>query len=237
MPVDIKWFPPSWVQLKAKSKVIYIDPAYLKWHFVKYPTNIVYSDWPDEIDGMPENLEKGNLLLITHSHKDHCKVVTINRLRDTDTMVLAPKRCTKALGDNFKVVKPGDKVVFEDVLIRAVDAYNTENGSSTRKNHHKGDGVGYLITIEGQTIYHAGDTDFIPEMKKFGHIDVALLPAGGTFTMDVLEAIEAALVIKPTVVMPMHFKDADLQKFKTKIELSSSIKVVSLKTGESYKLE
>ena len=74
--------------------------------------------------------------------------------------------------------------------IKVVDAYNTPQGSSTRKLHKKGNCVGYVITIEGKTIYHAGDTDFIPEMKELGKIDVALLPIGGKFTMDIEEAVK-----------------------------------------------
>lgn len=56
--------------------------------------------------------------------------------------------------------------------------------------NHKGIGVGYLITMGGKTIYHAGYTDFIPEMMEFGDVDVALLPIGGTFTMDIQEAVD-----------------------------------------------
>jgi len=62
-------------------------------------------------------------------------------------------------------------MTFGDIEIKPVDAYNTEQGSSTRKVHHKGYGVGYLIGIGTNTIYHAGDTDFIPEMRGFGGID------------------------------------------------------------------
>ena len=79
MPALIKWFPPSWVQVKAKKRVIYIDPAYLSTNFAHYPKRIEYSKWPDPIDGLPEELERGDIILITHHHKDHCKKVTVNR--------------------------------------------------------------------------------------------------------------------------------------------------------------
>ncbi|MBW1716422.1 MAG: MBL fold metallo-hydrolase [Deltaproteobacteria bacterium] len=127
-------------------------------------------------------------------------------------------------------------MIFGDIKIKPVDAYNTERGSSTRKVHHKGYGVGYLITIGTNTIYHAGDTDFIPEMREFGDIDMALLPIGGTYTMDIKEAVEAAIAIKPKVVIPMHRSKADPQEFKEKVEAISHIKVVALQIGEVYHL-
>jgi L-ascorbate metabolism protein UlaG (beta-lactamase superfamily) len=174
MPVSIKWFPPSWFQIKTRDKIIYIDPAYLKKYYTKYP------------------------------HKDHCKGATVNRLRHTDTLVVAPKRCIKELGKDIEVIKPGEEKTSGDIKIKAVEAYNTEQGNSTKKVHHKGDCVGYLTTLNGKTIYHAGDTDFIPEMKELRDIEVALLPIGGTFTMDIQEAVEAAIAIKPKIVIPMH---------------------------------
>jgi len=86
-------------------------------------------------------------------------------------------------------------------------------------------------------IYHAGDTDFIPEMKKLGKIDVAMLPIGGIFTMDVEEAACAALAIKPKIVVPMHYKKkGNTQEFKIKVEAKSEIKTIVLKIGEVYEL-
>ena len=91
--------------------------------------------------------------------------------------------------------------------------------------------------MKGKTIYHAGDTDFIPEMKELSDVDVALLPIGGTFTMDIQEAVEAAIAIKPKIVIPMHNFKADPKEFKDKVEARSDIKVVPLKIGEVYHLK
>jgi L-ascorbate metabolism protein UlaG (beta-lactamase superfamily) len=235
MPVTIKWFPPSWFQIKTKNLIIYIDPAYLRSYYTHYPNKIEFSKWPDEIDGLPEKLEKADLILATHDHKDHAKDVTVNRLRRKNTLVAGPKRCTKNLGKDIKVVESGEQFAFKGIKIRVVDAYNTAKGSSTRKVHHKGNGVGYVLTAENKRIYHAGDTDFIPEMKQLGWVDVALLPIGGTFTMDLTEAVQAAIAIKPSVVIPMHRSKADPQDFKRKVEKISKIKVVPLQIGEVFK--
>jgi len=236
MSIVIRWFPPSWFQIKYKDKIIYIDPAWMRTLFTNYPKKVEFSKWPDPIDGLPEkDLEKADMILITHSHKDHCKRVTVNRLKKKDTLVIAPEQCLKELDKDTKMIGPGEKISFGNIFVKAVDAYNTPEGRSTRKVHKKGKCVGYLISIADKRIYHAGDTDFIPEMKKFGKVDVAMLPIGGTFTMNVDEAVEAALVIKPLMVIPMHFKKkGNPQAYKKKVEAKSNIKVVLLKIGEVY---
>lgn len=235
--ISIKFFQPSWFLIKTDSKIIYIDPAYLSKYYTKYPKKIDFTKWPDPIDGLPDrDLEKADLILITHHHKDHCKVVAVNRLKKTDTLILAPKVCIKELGDNIKITKPGDKINVGEIEIETTFAYNTEQGSSTKKVHYKGECVGFLICINGRRIYHAGDTDFIPEMKNLGKVDVALLPIGGTYTMNIKEAVQAADTIKPKVAIPMHNMKASLNEFKHKTEALGT-KVVILRIGEVYKLE
>ncbi len=93
------------------------------------------------------------------------------------------------------------------------------------------------MTVEGKTIYHAGDTDVIPEMGELGAVDVALLPIGGTFTMDTQDAVDAAIAINPGIVIPMHYLKADPEEFKNKVEARSDIKVVPLRIGEVYHIK
>jgi L-ascorbate metabolism protein UlaG (beta-lactamase superfamily) len=236
MTVAIKWFPPSWVQIKTLDKIIYIDPAYLRTYFLKYPQKIEFSKWPDPIDGLPENLEKGDIILITHEHADHCKKITADRLKSENTIVVAPKRTIKKLGSDIRVIEPGEELTVNNIRIKAVFAYNRADGNSTRKIHRRGFGVGYRITVEDNIIYHAGDTDLIPEMNELGPVDVALLPIGGTYTMDVGEAVKAAQLIKPGVVIPIHHAKADPSEFKSKLEAASFTKVMLLQTGEIYYL-
>ena len=87
MTIEIKWFPPSWLQLKIGKTILYTDPAYLRTNFTNYPKRIEFSKWPDPIDGLPEELEKADIILITHHHKDHCKAVTVNRLKKSSTLI------------------------------------------------------------------------------------------------------------------------------------------------------
>jgi L-ascorbate metabolism protein UlaG (beta-lactamase superfamily) len=91
-----------------------------------------------------------------------------------------------------------------------------------------------LITMGEKTIYHAGDTDFIPEMKNLRNVYLALLPSGGTYTMDNLEAAEAALAIKPEFVIPIHRWNTNPDEFKHNVEAKSKLKVILLKPGEEF---
>ena len=235
-PIQIKWFPPAWFQIKTENLVIYIDPAYLRTNFIHYPKTIEYSKWPDAIDGLPEELEKGDIILITHHHKDHCKQITVNRLRNEKTKVLATKQCTKELGKITTVVKPGMKIEMANVKVRTTEAYN-ENKGKTKLMHKKGVGVGYVITIKNKTIYHAGDTDLITEIEHLQNIDVALLPIGGRdFTMGLSDAVKAAKKINPKVVVPMHRFESDAQEYKKLLENETSIKVELLNIGETFQL-
>ncbi len=85
--------------------------------------------------------------------------------------------------------------------------------------------MGVILEVEGKKLYYAGDTDFVSEMKglKDEGIDVAFLPIGGTYTMDVPEAVEAALTIRPRMVVPTHYNllsetMADPEELKGKLE-------------------
>ncbi len=236
MVVSLKWFPPSWVQIKADNKIIYIDPAYLRTYYLRHPNKIEFTKWPQPIDGLPEKLEKADLILVTHDHKDHAKDVTIQRLWEKNTGLFGPRRCQKKLAQDMTVITAGQKIAFEDIHVKAVEAYNQPKAGGDKIWHPKGNGIGYLITVQDRRIYHAGDTDFIPEMKQLGPVDLALLPIGGTYTMDLDAAVQAALTIQPRVVVPMHHLKADPQEFKTKIEAKSGIRCAILQIGEPFSL-
>ena len=102
MSISIKWFPPSWFQLKIENLIIYIDPAYLRSYYTRYPKKIEFSKWPDPIDGLPEKLEKADLILVTHDHKDHAKAITINRLRKKKHNCGGPRTLYEKFGDGYQ---------------------------------------------------------------------------------------------------------------------------------------
>jgi L-ascorbate metabolism protein UlaG (beta-lactamase superfamily) len=92
--------------------------------------------------------------------------------------------------------------------------------------------VGYLISYNEKSIYFAGDTDLIPEMRGLGKVDIAFLPIGGTFVMDINEAIDAVCVINPKVVFPMHQSKVNPQVFKSEVNAKSGSRVIILEVGD-----
>jgi len=208
--LKLKWLGHASWKIKVAGKTVYIDP------------------YQGDYD------EKADIILVTHSHFDHCDVNKIKMIRGDDTIIIAPEDCVQKIGPPVKTLKPGEKTTIEDIVIEAVEAYNYKRFRSPGNPYHpKGFGVGYLIHAEGKTIYHAGDTDFIPEMKQLKGIDVALLPSGGTYTMDNEEAAEAALAIEPKIAVPMHIWDTDPREFRRRVESVSDIRVVILRPGDT----
>lgn len=154
------------------------------------------------------------IILITHPHYDHCSEEDIRLIQTEDTTIVCPADCASKLQGKVKTIKPGDKISIKGVSIEATPAYNVGKSFHPRASGW----VGFLISIGQKRIYHAGDTDLISEMDEIT-TDVALLPIGGTYTMDAKEAAEAATKINPEVAVPMHYGDIvgqakDAQRFK-----------------------
>lgn len=166
---------------------------------------VVYID-PYQIQGGP----KADIVLVSHEHFDHCSVDDLKKVVGPNTVVVAHDQSkaelSKLKAKEIKILKPGDKVKLGNVNVEAVPAYNVNKFREPGKPFHpKEDGkLGYVVTLNGVRIYHAGDTDHIPEMKDI-RVDIALLPVSGTYVMTVQEAAEAAAAINPKVVIPMHY--------------------------------
>ncbi|MEM0332159.1 MAG: MBL fold metallo-hydrolase [Archaeoglobaceae archaeon] len=175
-------------------------------------TKVIYLD-PYQI---PKNMEKADLILVTHDHYDHLDLNSIKQIYKEDTVLVAPEGC-KLKEIKIQPIKIGQELSFGSVKVKAVPAYNLN-----KPYHKKGMGVGYVVDIDGVRIYHAGDTDRIPEMKEIS-VDIALLPVGGTYTMDLKEAIAATKDIKAEFFIPMHYgaipnTAADVEKFKKEVK-------------------
>lgn len=173
---------------------------------------------------------KAEIVLITHSHYDHCSLEDIEKVVKDDTVIIAPPDCASTFSRNEKgnlqLIAPGKKIKVKDILIEAVPSYNINKPFHPKDNEW----VGYIITINNKKIYHAGDTDLIPEMNSL-NVDIVLLPVGGTYTMNAKEAAEAARRVKAKVVIPMHYtkeiagSKEDAEELK---ELLPDIKVILL---------
>jgi len=141
-----------------------------------------------------------DIILVTHGHHDHCDVSTIAALLKKDTVIAAPPGCASKLGDRMVTMRPWDKRLIRDTFVEAVPAYNTD------KPFHpeEAGGIGYIVTVGGTRVYHAGDTDLIPEMSRI-RADIVILPVSGTYVMGPGEAAKAADLIGAGVAIPMHY--------------------------------
>jgi len=163
-------------------------------------TNQVYIDpWK-----LPANAPKADVILITHGHFDHYSVEDIAKIEQPATIFVAPADvAAKLAGKKALTATPGGSYDAGTVKITAVAAYNTGKDFHPKSNAW----VGYIVTLStGERIYHSGDTDAIPEMGGL-HVDVALMPCGGTYTMTAAEMAGAANTFKPAVLIPMHWGD------------------------------
>lgn len=177
MVKNIHWLGHDTFKIADEKMIIYTDPFKIK------------------------KKDIADIILITHEHYDHCSFEDIKKIQGPDTVIVATSDCAGKLTGKTMTVKPGDKINVSGVDIEAVPSYNTN-----KQFHTKDKGwVGYIFTVKGQRIYLAGDTDYIPEMKTFKNIDVALLPVSGTYVMTADEAVKAALDIKPKIAIPMHY--------------------------------
>src|SRR3989344_1542359 len=182
--ISIVWLGHASFMIEADNKVIYIDPYVL-----------------------PVNPKPADLILVTHDHFDHLGTEQVKAIRRSDTALFGTTASVRkvAFGNPIDDGTTFDAAGFS---VTAVKAYNTDKFDSYGRLYHNGTGIGYIINIDGRRIYDAGDTDFIPEMKSLRDIDIALLPIGGKYTMDVHDAVVAAKSINPKIVVPMHYNSA-----------------------------
>ena len=141
---------------------------------------------------LPRGYPPADVILYSHGHTDHA--------------VAAPSITTSRtvlFGNNCKlpvrVIEIGAKEKVGGATIEAVHAYNIG-----KPFHPRDKGAGFIIHFKTARVYFAGDTDIIPEMDGFD-CDIALLPIGGTYTMDAKEAAQAVARIKPKVAIPIHY--------------------------------
>ena len=187
---NIKWLGHAGFKIKGE-KTVYIDPFKIK------------------------EIEPADIIIITHEHFDHLSQEDIDKIQTGKTVIVTTPDCLIKVSGNIKAINPGTVLNVDGIQIEAVPAYNTNKQFHPRANGW----VGVIVTVNGKRIYHAGDTDNIPEMASLKNIDVALLPVSGTYVMTAEEAADAANKIMPKVAIPMHYGSivgtrADAEKFK-----------------------
>jgi len=191
----IVWLGHASFKIARQGKVVYIDP----WR----------------IAGEPQDAD---VVLLTHPHFDHLSLEDLDKVAKADTVFVGPADCLTDLAGDRRTVRPGDRLELGEITVEAVPAYNTN------KAYHPQDKrwVGFIVALGGTRIYHAGDTDVIPEMRDF-HVDVALLPVSGTYVMTAEEAATAAAILDPKLAVPMHYgtivgSEEDARRFKARCD-------------------
>jgi len=152
-----------------------------------------------------------DVICITHGHFDHYSPADVERLRHDRTLVVAPPAVAERIRGRVVSIAPGEVIEPEDAVrglaIGAVAAYNTSKRDSEGRLYHprEAGGVGFVLNVRGERLYHSGDTDVVPEMDDVAGVDVALLAVSGKYVMTAGEAAEAARRIQPGVAVPMHW--------------------------------
>lgn len=174
------WFRQSAMRYTGDGLTIYLDP------------------WGTGPDDPP-----ADLILITHAHFDHLQPREVERLSTSGTKLVAPRDVAKELTGDVTAVAPGESLEVAGVHVQTVPAYNV--AEERLDMHPKANAwVGYMLELDGHRYYHAGDTDALPELESLA-TDVAMVPIGGTYTMDYREAAGFVKAMRPQVAVPMHY--------------------------------
>lgn len=194
--LSIKLIKHGSLQLDYDNTILYVDPVpnFGNMH-------VDYSTYP-----------KADFILITHEHGDHLNIETINNLSKENTLVLLNEKSRQQFGKGETVRNFETRSLNPSISLEVVPAYNIT--PDHLKFHPKGNGNGYILTIDGLRIYIAGDTENIEEMANFANIDVAFLPVNQPYTMTPEQAIKATELFNPKILYPYHYGQTDVTPIK-----------------------
>jgi len=193
----------------------------------------------------PEELNP-DIIAVTHGHRDHlgdtieigkragCRIISVHEVANY----------IKSKGVFAEGMGKGGTVNVEGIKLTMTEALHSSSIDASGFSFDGGSPAGFIIRINGHSIYHAGDTGVFGDMKLIGELyepELALLPIGDKFTMGIKEATKAVELIQPKIVIPMHYSTFDVikqdpEEFKRAVEAKVDTKVIIMKPGESIKL-
>jgi L-ascorbate metabolism protein UlaG (beta-lactamase superfamily) len=179
-------------------------------------------------------------ILLTHGHADHYGDVIGIAKRTGAPVVAITELAGEIAEQDVETINPnlGGTIELDWGSVKIVPAWHT----STTPNGTVNTPAGLLIDFKGTVVYHLGDTCLFSDLKLVGGrkpIDIALVPIGGHFTMDRVDAVDAAELVGATTVIPCHYNtfppiETDAHAFKADVESRTSSKVVVLDPGETH---
>lgn len=179
----IEVFTHSSIRIKGNSTTIYVDPFKIR-----------------------EELHDADYVFVTHQHYDHFSIEDILKVATADTILVVPESMVDDAMEiersvkEIATVRPGEKKEIAGLSVEAIPAYNNIKPFHPKRANW----VGYILTVDDKRIYIAGDTGLTRESKEV-KCDIALIPIGGTYTMDAKKAAELVNIIKPEVAIPTHY--------------------------------
>ncbi|MBI5300573.1 MAG: metal-dependent hydrolase [Chloroflexi bacterium] len=227
MAVKLTWYGHACWLIETPKGTLLIDPF--------LAGNPVAPVTPDQV--------KPDFILVSHGHSDHLgDAVAISKR--TGALILSNYEIAsycQGQGCKAHPLHIGGSREFPFGRLKLTIAHH---GSSFPDGRYAGNPAGFLLTLGKTKIYDAGDTGLFYDMKLIGEdgIDVALLPIGDNFTMGPDDAIRATKLIKPKVLIPMHYNTFDMiaqdgKSFAARVKRAApKTKVVVLKPGESFSI-
>ena len=183
MTDQIEVFTHSSIRIKGNSTTIYVDPFKIR-----------------------EEFHDADYVFVTHQHYDHFSIEDILKVATADTILVVPESMVDDAMEiersvkEIVTVRPGENKDIAGLSVEAVHAYNNIKPFHPKRAQW----VGYVLTVDDKRIYIAGDTGLTRESKEV-KCDIAMVPIGGTYTMDAKKAAELINVIKPEVAIPIHY--------------------------------
>ena len=194
--------------IELDGKITHIDPVFRMGDYLNYP--------------------KADLILVTHHHSDHFDLNAIEILKKDETKIVFTQECYEMVENlsNVIIMKNEDVLRINHMTIEAVPAYNIIHRNEHGTPYHpKGQGNGYIIKTDFKTLYIAGDTEKIPEMKTFPKIDIAFLPANLPYTMSLEMVARVARIIRPKIIYPYHYDYTQASTLKELLKNQKNIEV------------
>lgn len=225
--MKINFFRHSFFKISGNGVNILIDP-YTNENKCKpdYKELVKCPDLGQHLSGI-------DLILLTHEHFDHFEKETVEKIaNENHSFVVGNEELLKTLNIPTDLMKPAKGFETLNIKNAGIECFPAHHHNSFYP-------LSYLVKIGNESVFHAGDTELVDYFSKI-RPTVALLPIGGSVTMDVVDAVRAIKMMKPDYAIPMHYDTwesikADPNEFKAKIEKSIlKTKAVILKPGQSF---